>query len=104
MFLFLETENRMEIAKQTLRCMHMSPVCPDTLWCQPYQQIDPFIIQTVPKIYFVGNQPEFQTELFEFQGNQTRIVLVPKFSETGTIVLVHTSSLECKTITFSDFQ
>jgi DNA polymerase delta subunit 2 len=33
--------------------------------CYPYYQEDPFIISECPDIYFAGNQPHFQTKLYE---------------------------------------
>lgn len=31
----------------------------------PFYEEDPFIISTQPQIYFCGNQPKFQTKIFE---------------------------------------
>jgi hypothetical protein len=33
--------------------------------CYPYYQEDPFIISECPDIYFAGNQPQFQSKLYE---------------------------------------
>lgn len=33
-------------------------------------------------------------------GHEVRIILLPKFSETGEIVLVNNKTLECKVISF----
>lgn len=33
--------------------------------CYPYYQEDPFIISEYPDIYFAGNQPHFQSKLYE---------------------------------------
>jgi DNA polymerase delta subunit 2 len=50
-------------------------------------------------VYFIGNQPQFdQDTLIGPDGQQVKVVLVPSFSETNTIVLVNVNTLECKTI------
>ena len=52
-------------------------------------------------MYAVGNQPAFESELMTGpSGGVTRVVLVPKFSETGQVVLVNTASLAVQTIRF----
>jgi DNA polymerase delta subunit 2 len=68
--------------------------------CYPFTDRDPFILEQTPHVYFIGNQPEFESKLVEQDGKKVRIVLVPKFSETGQIVLVNSKSLEVKVIGF----
>lgn len=85
--------------------------------CYPISKNDPFIITESPHVYFVGNQPTFQTELMTGssssfmsvladgsagdEGQQVRVICVPVFSETGQVVLVNTESLEVKVVTFA---
>ena len=79
----------------------MAPTAPDTLWCYPYLGEDPFIMNGLPDMYVVGNQPEFATRLVEGgEGERCRVVLVPKFVETGTLALVNLSTLDVKTVQF----
>ncbi|GAA5922117.1 DNA-directed DNA polymerase delta subunit POL31 [Sporobolomyces koalae] len=115
-FKYLESEDRLSIAQQTLEWSHLAPTCPDTLWCYPFTDRDPFILSQLPHVYFIGNQPKFETRLIEkpFQGEngkvaadedqstgkQVRIVLVPKFNETGQVVLVNSETLEVKVVKF----
>ncbi|GAA5856203.1 hypothetical protein JCM8547_000817 [Rhodosporidiobolus lusitaniae] len=102
MFKYLDGEDRVEVARLTLEWSHIAPTCPDTLWCYPFSDRDPFILQQTPHVYFVGNQPSFGTQLVQDDdGVQCRIVLVPKFCETGEVVLVNTTSLEAKVVRFS---
>ncbi|KAG8901171.1 hypothetical protein FRB99_005504 [Tulasnella sp. 403] len=63
MFKYVEGPTRMEMAKNTLQWRHMAPTAPDTLWCYPYLNQDPFILTRCPHIYVVGNQPEFATDI-----------------------------------------
>ena len=90
---------RVQMAENSLRWRHMAPTAPDTLWCHPYFDLEPFILPVTPDFYVVGNQPEFSTELVEdddeFEDKRRcRIVLVPEFSKTGSLVLVNLRTLE----------
>ncbi|GAA5896256.1 DNA-directed DNA polymerase delta subunit POL31 [Sporobolomyces salmoneus] len=103
-FKYLSSQDRLEIAQETLEWSHIAPTCPDTLWCYPFTDRDPFILSETPHVYFIGNQPKFETRLVE-QDNEggkkrVRIVLVPKFCETGQVVLVNTKSLDVKVVKF----
>lgn len=98
---------RLAIAESTLHWRHIAPTAPDTLWCHPYFTMDPFIIQETPDLYIVGNQPAFRTKMVvekERGGTdekKCRIVLVPGFRETGTLVLVNLRTLAVKTVSFA---
>lgn len=51
------------------------------------------MLESCPHVYFVGNQPHFETALLGgSQGQIVRIVSLPKFSETGEVVLVDLES------------
>ncbi|ORX77580.1 hypothetical protein K493DRAFT_308873 [Basidiobolus meristosporus CBS 931.73] len=95
-------DERIDMAIKTLLWRHIAPTAPDTLWCYPFQDNDPFIMKECPHVYIIGNQPEFSNQLVEGpDGQQIRVVLVPKFSETSTIVLVNLNTLECHPISFN---
>lgn len=70
--------------------------------CYPFSDRDPFILHQTPHVYYIGNQPSFATRLLsgtvDSQGNPitVRIVLLPKFCETGEVVLVNTNTLEVR--------
>ncbi|CAO3632074.1 unnamed protein product [Cunninghamella blakesleeana] len=96
---YMDDIDRLKMTERTLFWQHIAPSAPDTLWCHPFQDHDPFIIKECPQVYFIGNQPQFETSLVQgANGQKVRVVLVPSFSETGTIVLVNLSTLECSTI------
>ncbi|KAI5453853.1 DNA polymerase delta small subunit Cdc1 [Naganishia albida] len=97
---YLPTDDRLSMARRTLEWRHIAPTAPDTLWCFPFADKDPFIIERRPHVYFVGNQPEFKTGLVGEPGQRTRIVLLPKFMDTGIVTLVDVTSadLECRTL------
>ena len=88
-------------------------------------------MKRIPHLFVVGNQPEFQTKLLagsrgslaekwavengEENAESTplsmdidsedqeicRVILVPKFKETGMVVLVRLDTLDCKVVQFS---
>ncbi|KAK0528350.1 DNA polymerase delta small subunit Cdc1 [Tilletia horrida] len=90
---------RVQMAARTLDWGHVAPTAPDTLWCYPFNTDDPFLIRDAPDVYFVGNQPTFGTMLYESpDGHQTRVVLLPRFSQTGDVVLVNLRTLETELV------
>lgn len=92
-------DNHLDVLEKTFVAGHLAPTAPDTLGCYPYAGEDPFIIDTCPHVLFTGNAPSFGNRIFRGSGNQTVLLLaVPRFSETGTCVMVNLSSLECQTL------
>jgi DNA polymerase delta subunit 2 len=108
MYKYLPTppSSLVSIAASTLRWRHVAPTAPDTLWCHPYRDRDPFILWETPDIYLVGGMPQFGTELVGSEdgsgrtGRCCRIVLVPSFSQTGVLVLVNLRTLEVQRVDF----
>ena len=45
-----------------------------------------------------GNQPRFETALIEENKTKCRIVCIPRFSETGQLVLFNTLTLAVKVV------
>ncbi|CAG8635048.1 1557_t:CDS:10 [Rhizophagus irregularis] len=98
---YIEIEDRLIIAERTLHWRHMAPTAPDTLWCYPFKDVDPFIIDQMPHVYFIGNQKEFATKLVKGIDQQcTRIILLPSFAESGIVVFLNLNNLKCHTIYF----
>lgn len=72
------------------------------------------MISETPHLYLIGNQPEFKTKLVkekvrekevsgrggEGEEKKCRIVLVPNFRQTGTVVLVNLKNLNVRTVRF----
>lgn len=102
---------RLSILESTIRWRHMAPTAPDTLWCHPYFAEDPFLISETPDIYIVGGQKAFGTKLLldnskeaEEKGSsrpRCRIVMIPSFARTGTLVLVNLRSLDVRRVNFA---
>jgi len=82
--------------------MYPSLFIPVISGCYPFQDRDPFVIEETPHIFFAGNQPEYASRLVEGKhGQKVRIISIPKFNETGEIVLVNLSTLESEVLKFS---
>ncbi|KAG5361559.1 DNA polymerase subunit delta-2 [Yarrowia sp. C11] len=88
----------LDIMEHTLAWRHLCPTAPDTLTCYPYGEDDPFIIRETPHVYFCGNQDEFQTSVIHHEGVSVRLVAVPRFDETGEVVLVNTRTLKAEVV------
>ncbi|ERF74137.1 hypothetical protein EPUS_09233 [Endocarpon pusillum Z07020] len=92
-------DGRLEVMESILRWRCGAPTAPDTLWCYPFQEKDQFVIEQCPHVFFVGNQPRFDTAVIEGPaGQQVRIVAIPKFHETGQIVLLDSETLEVELV------
>jgi len=99
---FSRLDDRLEILANTLEWGHIAPTAPDTLGCYPYTQNDPFIMKECPHIYFAGNQPEFSSKLYKSEdGKCVRLVCVPKFKDSRSVVLVNLRTLDCHPVCFN---
>ena len=85
---FSEKEDRLEILEQVHNWRHLAPTAPDTLGCFPFYESDPFVVlDSTPNVMFAGNQPKFGTKVVVGEsGQQTRLICVPGFSTTQTVV------------------
>ena len=62
----------------------------------------PFLLDASPAVFFAGNQPAFATRLFRTPaGEPVRLVAVPDFRETRSIVLVNLRTLDAHTVSFA---
>jgi DNA polymerase delta subunit 2 len=94
-------EGRLEVMASMLRWRCGAPTAPDTLFCYPFQDRDQFVIEECPHVFFVGNQPRFDTTTIEGpEGQNVRLVTIPRFRETGEVVLVDSETLEVELVKF----
>ena len=120
-FKYLEGDERIEMMEHLLRWRCNAPTAPDTLCkyafvhegvfsdffigCYPFQERDQFIVEECPHVYFVGNQPDFDTAVIEGPLGQTvRLIAIPRFKETGELVLLDVETLEVKIVKFNVFE
>ncbi|CZT18006.1 related to DNA POLYMERASE DELTA SMALL SUBUNIT [Ramularia collo-cygni] len=102
---YVSGEERLEMMEAMLRWRLTAPTAPDTLWCFPFQDGDRFVMKECPHVYFVGNQPKFETTVIEGpQGQMVRLVAVPKFKETGEVVVVDLETLDAELVKFEVFE
>jgi DNA polymerase delta subunit 2 len=117
--------------EDTLNWSHLAPTTPDTLGAYPFSGEDPFVLDECPHIYFAANQATYDSKLItgtcpalpsrkeaeeeaaaaaaaETQtccagpkGQVVRLISVPSFTKTSTIVLVNLKTLATHPITFN---
>ncbi|POS82767.1 hypothetical protein EPUL_004456 [Erysiphe pulchra] len=98
-FKYLEDGDRLEVLEALCRWRCCAPTAPDTLSCYPFQDDDPFVLETCPHLFFVGSQPKFETTTIEGpEGQSVRLVTIPKFSETGELILVDSETLDISVV------
>ncbi|TIB81330.1 hypothetical protein E3Q22_01092 [Wallemia mellicola] len=101
-FKYIRGQDRLGLAVDSLKWRHIAPTAPDTLWCYPFTDRDPFILSECPHVFVNGNQDSFASELVDGpEGQQTRVVNLPEFTESSTIALVDLDTLSCETYKFS---
>ena len=72
--------------------------------CFPFDGKDPFVLETLPHVLFVGNQAKFaQKKLKVDNDKEVLLVTLPKFSSSSTVVLLNLQSLQCQPLIFSHF-
>ncbi|OQE16633.1 hypothetical protein PENSTE_c023G02886 [Penicillium steckii] len=115
-------EGRMQVLEAMLRWRCGVPTAPDTLWSYPFQETDPFVLESCPHIFFAGNQPSFKTDMIEdvvplrLDGGDTemadsgndsptrvRLLSIPRFQKTGELILVDTETLGVEVVRFGTF-
>jgi DNA polymerase delta subunit 2 len=96
---YVEDVEPLEVMEMMLRWRCIAPTAPDTLWCYPFQDDDPLLLRECPHIYFAGNMEKFERRMIEGpSGQKVLLVAVPKFRDTGEIVLVDMESLEVEVV------
>ncbi|CCH41647.1 DNA polymerase delta subunit 2 [Wickerhamomyces ciferrii] len=93
-------DSRINMIEATMVWQNIIPTAPDTLWCYPYSDKDPFSLTETPHVYFVGNQPKYETKMLQLDNTtKVKLIAIPTFSETGQFVILDTDTLESEVIT-----
>lgn len=98
---YSDLDDRTTVLENLLIWRHLIPTAPDTLASYPYHDCDPFIIEEAPHVLFAGGQPTFGTALVKGdQGQEVRVISVPDFASSGTMVMVNLRTLEVHPVQF----
>lgn len=95
-----QKEDILNAMERTIKWQNIVPTAPDTLYCYPFDDKDPFTLDETPHLYFAGNQAHGGWRKVKVGDLEVQVVSVPKFSESGEIVLVDCSTMETKTVKF----
>ncbi|KAJ2741804.1 DNA polymerase delta small subunit Cdc1 [Coemansia sp. BCRC 34301] len=96
------TPSPCELAVASLQWGHIAPSAPDTLWCYPFSDRDPFVLSQAPHVYFVANQElPGSAEARGCDGQHTTVVAVPRFAQSHSIVLLNMRTMQCTTVRFT---
>lgn len=99
---FCNIPTPVDVLEYFLKWSHTAPTAPDTLGCYPFYKSDPFVIESCPHVMFVGNQSAFDTKVVTGEDGQVvRLISVPEFASTSTIVVLNLKSLECYPMSFT---
>lgn len=98
---YSKIEKDIDALSASLKWSHIFPTGPDTLPCHPFYEADPFVIEECPHLYFAGNCADFDTDVvISSGGTKTRLVCIPKFSETQTVAVVNLRTLNAHKMSF----
>ena len=78
---------------------HIAPTAPDTLRAFPYVDEDPFVLHEAPHVYFAGNQETYGERLIQSGHHAVKLIAIPAFHKTKSIVLLDVTSLESYEVT-----
>lgn len=61
-------------------------------------------MEDCPHVYVIGNQTKFETSTIEGPNGQViRLIAIPKFRETGELILLDAETLEPEVVKFEVF-
>lgn len=84
-----------KIMERMVNWQHFMPTAPDTLYCYPYDDCDPFMFDDeTPHLLFAGNQDSYALGEYRNGDISTKLVSSPRFSDNGEIVLLDLDTLE----------
>lgn len=102
LYKYSDAKDRLEFMERTLTWRHLAPTAPNSLGCYPYTDKDPFLVESCPHVYFVGNQDRYESRLLQgSEKQQVRLISIPRFCDTGIAVMLNLRNLECTTLSFS---
>lgn len=91
--------------KALMEMQHICPTSPDTLRSFPFREDDPFVVGRAPHVFFAGCQPAYGEELLtqdKSADSILKLVSVPTFALTRSIVLLDVQTLESYELKFGE--
>ncbi|KAJ5108975.1 DNA polymerase alpha/epsilon subunit B [Penicillium angulare] len=118
-----DSEARMQVMEAMLRWRIGVPTAPDTIWTYPFTTVEPYVFEQSPHLFFTGCQPSFKTAVIqgdipvrldagdtemaddtaETSVPRVRLLAIPRFKETGELILVDSETLEVEVVRFGVF-
>ncbi|KAL5114767.1 DNA polymerase delta small subunit Cdc1 [Pleosporales sp. CAS-2024a] len=99
---YVEKVKTVHIMEMMLRWRCIAPTAPDTLWCYPFQDDDPLLVNECPHIYFSGCQKKFAKKVIHGPAGQKVLLLsIPRFSLKKQLVLVDMETCEVELVTIA---
>ncbi|XPT02457.1 DNA polymerase delta small subunit Cdc1 [Ascochyta lentis] len=96
---YVDDVNALDVMEMMLRWRCIAPTAPDTLWCYPFQDDDPLLLNDCPHVYFAGCQDKFGKKTIDGPaGQQVLLISVPRFRESGQLVLLDLETSEVELV------
>lgn len=91
----------LDALESIIRWSHLAPTCPDTLGFFPYKDKDPFVLETLPRVLYAGNQDKFGQRVMKIDDKTNVLLLaIPKFSKSHSVISLNLKTLECEPLVF----
>lgn len=101
LILYTRGRSPIELMRQFFERSYLFPTCPDTIDGMTFTTKDPLVVEQIPHVFFVGNQPNHEFGMCEFKnGARTLMFTIPKFSETFETVLLNQKTMETQILQF----
>lgn len=98
-------DGRLKLMQDMLMWRCHAPTAPDTVTTYSFSDHDPLIMNECPHVFFIGNQPRFDTRMHEMgDGRKVRLINIPRFCETMEVVLLDVETLETEVVKFDAFE
>jgi DNA polymerase delta subunit 2 len=96
-------DSPLSVMRSLMAMQHLCPTAPDTLRSFPFRTEDPFVVDRAPHVFFVGCQPTYAEEvIYQHKSEESllKLISVPTFARSRSIVLLDTKSLQSYELKF----